>query len=227
MKVLVIEDNKQIVTVLSRYLADTGYEVVAAYDGEKGLSIFKTQPVDFILLDIMLPSMDGFEICQIIRKTSTVPIIMITAKSEDADRILGLDVGADDYILKPFSPKEVLSRMKAILRRISFEKDNLQKTIQLGDIQLQLENRQAFHQSKEIKMTKKEFEILALFANYPNKVFSRDNILDAVWGYDYYGDSRTVDSHIKRLRSKIKQAGVADCQIETVWGEGYRLGCHS
>lgn len=223
MNVLIIEDNKQIVNVLSRYLREAGYETAAIYDGQDALPYFDTHPVDFVLLDIMLPNVDGFEICQQIRAKSIVPIIMITAKSEDADRILGLEVGADDYIIKPFSPKEVLSRINAILRRIHFEKESTPKLLQLGTLQLHLDNRKAFYQAAEIRLTKKEFELLVLFASYPQKVFSRDNILDAVWGYDYYGDSRTVDSHIKRLRAKLKQAGVTACQIETVWGEGYRL----
>lgn len=223
MKVLIVEDNKQIVNVLTRYLAESGYEAAVIYDGKEAIPYFEAHQVDFVLLDIMLPNLDGFTICRMIREQSTVPIIMITAKSEDADRILGLEVGADDYIIKPFSPKEVLSRINAILRRIHFEKDSSPKILQLGAIQLHLENRKAFHQSKELKLTKKEFELLVLFAKYPNKVFSRDNILDTVWGYDYYGDSRTVDSHIKRLRSKIKAANIKECQIETVWGEGYRL----
>ena len=171
----------------------------------------------------MLPHVNGFDICQQIREKSTVPIIMITAKSEDADRILGLEVGADDYIIKPFSPKEVLYRIKAIMRRIDFEKGTITKSLNLGSIRLLLENRQAIADNQEIKLTKKEFELLVLFAKYPNKVFTRDNLLDAVWGYDYYGDSRTVDSHIKRLRAKLKNAGVEDCQIETVWGAGYRI----
>lgn len=223
MKILVIEDNEQIVDVLTRYLNEAGNETVVAYDGKDALPYFDQHKVDFILLDIMLPHVNGFEICQQIREKSTVPIIMITAKTEDADRILGLEVGADDYIIKPFSPKEVLSRIKAIMRRIDFEKESAVKQLSLGSLRLLLENRQTIAGDKQIKLTKKEFELLVLFAKYPNKIFTRDNLLDAVWGYDYYGDSRTVDSHIKRLRAKLKRAGVKDCQIETVWGEGYRI----
>ncbi|GCF95762.1 DNA-binding response regulator [Enterococcus florum] len=224
MKVLIVEDNKQIIDVLNRFLKEANHETAVVYDGGKALASFDSFKPDFILLDIMLPNVDGFEICRRIREKSTVPIIMITAKSEDADRILGLEVGADDYIVKPFSPEEVLSRINAILRRIHFENDHPQKVIKLGEIKLHLGNRKAFYESKEIVLTKKEFEILALFAKYPNKVFNRNNLLDAVWGYDYYGDSRTVDSHIKRLRAKIKKAGIDNDSIETVWGEGYRWG---
>lgn len=223
MNILIIEDNEQIVNVLTRYLNEADYETAVIYDGKDALPYFNTHPVDFILLDIMLPHVNGFEICQQIREKSTVPIIMITAKSEDGDRILGLEIGADDYIIKPFSPKEVLYRIKAIMRRIDFEKESTVKQLALGSLHLLLENRQAIVGENEIKLTKKEFELLVLFAKYPNKVFTRDNLLDAVWGYDYYGDSRTVDSHIKRLRAKLKKAGVNDCQIETVWGEGYRI----
>jgi len=223
MKILIIEDNEQIVKVLTRYLNEAGYETDVVYDGKDALPYFDCFPVDFILLDIMLPHVNGFEICKKIREKSTVPIIMITAKSEDADQILGLEIGADDYIIKPFSPKEVLYRIKAIMRRIDFEKESLVKQLSLGSLHLLLESRQATVRDKEIRLTKKEFELLVLFAQYPHKVFTRDNLLDAVWGYDYYGDSRTVDSHIKRLRAKLKKAGVEDCKIETVWGEGYRI----
>ncbi|MBO0455614.1 response regulator transcription factor [Enterococcus hulanensis] len=223
MKILIIEDNQQIVKVLTRYLNEADYETAVVYDGKDALPYFDSHSVDFILLDIMLPHVNGFDICQQIREKSIVPIIMITAKSEDADRILGLEVGADDYIIKPFSPKEVLYRIKAIMRRIDFEKGTITKSLNLGSIRLMLKNRQAIVDNHEIKLTKKEFELLVLFAKYPNKVFTRDNLLDAVWGYDYYGDSRTVDSHIKRLRAKLKNAGVEDCQIETVWGAGYRI----
>lgn len=227
MKILIIEDNEQIVDVLTRYLNKAEYETAVIHDGKDALPYFEQNQVDFVLLDIMLPNVNGFTICQQIREKSTVPIIMITAKSEDADRILGLEVGADDYIIKPFSPKEVLSRIKAILRRIHFEKEPTITQLSLGSLRLFLEKRQAIVDEQEIKLTKKEFELLVLFAKYPNKVFTRDNLLDAVWGYDYFGDSRTVDSHIKRLRAKLKKASVADCQIETVWGEGYRIEVHS
>lgn len=227
MKILIIEDNEQIVDVLTRYLNKAEYETAVIHDGKDALPYFEQNQVDFVLLDIMLPNVNGFTICQQIREKSTVPIIMITAKSEDADRILGLEVGADDYIIKPFSPKEVLSRIKAILRRIHFEKEPTITQLSLGSLRLFLEKRQAIVNEREIKLTKKEFELLVLFAKYPNKVFTRDNLLDAVWGYDYFGDSRTVDSHIKRLRAKLKKASVTDCQIETVWGEGYRIEVHS
>ncbi|MGL9731142.1 response regulator transcription factor [Enterococcus sp. DIV0756] len=227
MKILIIEDNEQIVDVLTRYLNKAEYETAVIHDGKDALPYFEQNQVDFVLLDIMLPNVNGFTICQQIREKSTVPIIMITAKSEDADRILGLEIGADDYIIKPFSPKEVLSRIKAILRRIHFEKEPTITQLSLGSLRLFLEKRQAIGNEQEIKLTKKEFELLVLFAKYPNKVFTRDNLLDAVWGYDYYGDSRTVDSHIKRLRAKLKKASVTDCQIETVWGEGYRIEVHS
>lgn len=227
MKILIIEDNEQIVDVLTRYLNKAEYETAVIHDGKDALPYFEQNQVDFVLLDIMLPNVNGFTICQQIREKSTVPIIMITAKSEDADRILGLEIGADDYIIKPFSPKEVLSRIKAILRRIHFEKEPTITQLSLGSLRLFLEKRQAIVNEREIKLTKKEFELLVLFAKYPNKVFTRDNLLDAVWGYDYFGDSRTVDSHIKRLRAKLKKASVADCQIETVWGEGYRIEVHS
>ena len=223
MNILIVEDNKKIADVLGRYLSENGHECFCIYDGVEALKFLNTHKVEFILLDILLPSMDGYEICQRVREKSTIPIIMITAKSEDAEKILGLEIGADDYIIKPFSPMEVLSRINAILRRIHFEKENLQEILWIGQIRLNLASRKAYYQEEELTFTKKEFELIALFAKYPDKVFSRDNILDTIWGYDYYGDSRTVDSHIKRLRSKLKKTGVKNCSIETVWGKGYRL----
>ncbi|MBL1229958.1 response regulator transcription factor [Enterococcus sp. BWB1-3] len=221
-KILIIEDNHQIVDVLEKYLQKEGYETKHIYDGKEALDLFPTEPADLILLDIMLPNVDGFTICKKIRRTSIVPIIMITAKSEDADRILGLEIGADDYIVKPFSPKEVVARIKALLRRIDFEKNTVDSALFYGNIFIDQKTKEIKIGHSKVILTKKEFELLILFLQYPKKVFTRENLLDSAWGMDYYGDPRTVDSHIKRLRMKLKTAG-SSCKIKTIWGEGYAL----
>ncbi|MCB5952956.1 response regulator transcription factor [Enterococcus sp. BWT-B8] len=221
-KILIIEDNHQIVDVLEKYLQKEGYETKHIYDGKEALDLFPTEPADLILLDIMLPNVDGFTICKKIRRTSIVPIIMITAKSEDADRILGLEIGADDYIVKPFSPKEVVARIKALLRRIDFEKNTVDSALFYGNIFIDQKTKEIKIGHSKVILTKKEFELLILFLQYPKKVFTRENLLDSAWGMDYYGDPRTVDSHIKRLRVKLKTAG-SSCKIKTIWGEGYAL----
>ncbi|MCB5953537.1 response regulator transcription factor [Enterococcus sp. CWB-B31] len=221
-KILIIEDNHQIVDVLEKYLQKEGYETKHIYDGKEALDLFPTEPADLILLDIMLPNVDGFTICKKIRRTSIVPIIMITAKSEDADRILGLEIGADDYIVKPFSPKEVVARIKALLRRIDFEKNTVDSALFYGNIFIDQKTKEIKIGHSKVILTKKEFELLILFLQYPKKVFTRENLLDSAWGIDYYGDPRTVDSHIKRLRVKLKTAG-SSCKIKTIWGEGYAL----
>lgn len=219
-KILIVEDNRQIVEVLKKYMLHAGYEVEAVYDGKAALEAFEKQPYALILLDIMLPELDGYGVCREIRKTSTVPIIMITAKSEDADRILGLEIGADDYIVKPFSSKEVVARVNALLRRIQFEKTNTEKRIVCEDILIELETKTVSAAGNTLSLTKKEFEMLLLFAQFPKKVFTRENLLDSVWGVDYFGDPRTVDSHMKRLRAKLKTSGSV-CHIQTIWGAGY------
>jgi DNA-binding response OmpR family regulator len=219
-KVLIVEDNRQIVEVLKKYLTHADYEVDAVYDGKHALEVFKHQHCELILLDIMLPELDGYTVCREIRKVSTVPIIMITAKSEDADRILGLEIGADDYIVKPFSAKEVVERVNALLRRVQFEKTTTEQRVACGDLTIEIENKEAVIAGNKLVLTKKEFDLLLLFAQFPKKVFSRENLLDSVWGVDYFGDPRTVDSHIKRLRAKLKGSSSV-CHIQTVWGAGY------
>ncbi|WP_321386895.1 response regulator transcription factor [uncultured Enterococcus sp.] len=218
--VLIVEDNRQIVEVLKKYLTHAEYTVDAVYDGKHALEVFRNQSYDLILLDIMLPELDGYAVCREIRKVSTIPIIMITAKSEDADRILGLEIGADDYIVKPFSSKEVVARVNALLRRIQFEKVGTEPRLSCGDIVMEVETKEVSAAGNKLSLTKKEYEMLLLFVQFPKKVFTRENLLDSVWGVDYFGDPRTVDSHMKRLRAKLK-ASESVCHIQTIWGEGY------
>lgn len=219
-KLLIVEDNRQIVEVLKKYLVHADYEVDAVYDGKQALEAFERQRYELILLDIMLPELDGYAVCREIRKGSTVPIIMITAKSEDADRILGLEIGADDYIVKPFSSKEVVARVNALLRRVQFEKTSTEQRVSYGDLIIEIETKEVLVVGSKLTLTKKEFDLLLLFAQFPKKVFTRENLLDSVWGVDYFGDPRTVDSHIKRLRAKLKKSHSV-CHVQTIWGEGY------
>lgn len=221
-KILIADDNKQITSVLSEYAKKDGYEVEVAYDGGSVLEKFESFNPDVLLLDVMMPRMDGFEVCRTIRKTSTVPIIMITARGEDFEKIMGLDVGADDYIVKPFSCGEVMARVRAILRRISITTAN-SKIFNAGNLMINLENYVVEIGGNVVKLTKKEIEILWTLATNTNKVFSRDSLLDKLWGYDFYGDSRTVDSHIKRLRAKLDEIEHIGWEIQTIWGVGYKF----
>lgn len=222
-RLLIADDNWQIVSVLKEYALKENYEVYTAGDGKKTMEEFAKRSYDAILLDVMMPEKDGFEICKEIRKTSMVPIIMITARGEDYERIMGLDMGADDYVIKPFSPSEVMARLRAILRRVHSAETTTTDVLKKGSLSILLEKFQVFINSEEVLLTKKEVEILWLLASNAGLVFSRTQILDSVWGYDYYGDSRTIDTHIKRLRSKIDKYQHPDWNIATVRGVGYKF----
>ena len=224
-KILIADDNKQISTVLSEYAKREGFVPFVAADGEEALELFRKHQFDVALLDVMMPKQDGFSVCSQIRKTSNLPIIMITARGEDYERIMGLDIGADDYIVKPFSPNEVLARIRAILRRITKTPENaeLQKQFIYDNLHISLDNFAVSIGDQPISLTRKEIELLWLMSTNPNRVFSRDNLLDSVWGYDYYGDSRTVDSHIKRLRAKMEKIEHSKWQVKTIWGVGYKF----
>lgn len=222
-QILIADDNDGIVDILKKYISKEGFSPIVAYDGEGAIQMFNEYAPILILLDVMMPKKDGFEVCQEIRKTSNVPIIMVTAKSEDADRIMGLDIGADDYIIKPFSPGEVMARIRAILRRIDFSKEENKDLIQHPGLEINLSNYEVKINGKIINLTKKEIEILWLLASNPGKVFSRDNLLNSVWGYEYFGDARTVDTHIKRLRAKIDIPESSNWDIKTIWGIGYKF----
>lgn len=222
-RVLVVDDEKLIVKGIRFSLEQEGMEVDCAYDGEEALEKAKIGDYDMILLDIMLPKLTGLEVCQQIREFSSVPIIMLTAKGEDMDKILGLEYGADDYITKPFNILEVKARIKAIMRRTRKEekKESFGRTLVSGDLKLDCEGRRVFIAGREINLTAKEFDVLELLAKNPNKVYSRENLLNLVWGYEYPGDVRTVDVHIRRLREKIEAVPSDPKYVHTKWGIGY------
>lgn len=221
-KVLVVDDEKLIVKGIRFSLEQDGMEVDCAYDGEEALDAAKKKEYDVVLLDVMLPKMTGFEVCQQIREFSSMPIIMLTAKGDDMDKILGLEYGADDYITKPFNILEVKARIKAIMRRSSKKAaDNQAKVIKFEDLKIDCESRRVYVSNKEVNLTAKEFDLLELLIFNPNKVYSRENLLNIVWGYDYPGDVRTVDVHIRRLREKIEDNPSEPKYIHTKWGVGY------
>ena len=222
-KVLVVDDEKLIVKGIRFSLEQDGMEVDCAYDGEEALECAKNKEYDMILLDLMLPKMNGLEVCQQIREFSDVPIIMLTAKGEDMDKILGLEYGADDYITKPFNILEVKARIKAIMRRAgkTAAQETKAKVVEVGELRLDCESRRVFIGSREISLTAKEFDVLELLVFNPNKVYSRENLLNIVWGYEYPGDVRTVDVHIRRLREKIESNPSEPKYVHTKWGVGY------
>ncbi|MCQ2550072.1 MAG: response regulator transcription factor [Lachnospiraceae bacterium] len=221
-KVLVVDDEKLIVKGIRFNLEQDGMEVAVAYDGEEALNLAKQQEFDIILLDVMLPKMDGFEVCQQIREFSTVPIIMLTAKGEDMDKILGVEYGADDYITKPFNILEVKARMKAIFRRLDKKAEQeASKIIEVRNMRLDCDSRRVYISDKEINLTAKEFDVLELLLTNPNKVYSREKLLNLVWGSSYPGDVRTVDVHIRRLREKVEENPSDPKYVQTKWGVGY------
>lgn len=223
--ILIADDNRQITDILKQYAEDEGFRVYTAYDGHAAYRLFGQQEFAMILLDVMMPEMDGFTVCRKIRERSMVPIIMITARGEDYERIMGLEIGADDYIVKPFTPAEVMARIKAILRRVdqdAFSQAKAQVKV-FDSLSVNLDTFTVTIADTPVSLTKKEIEILYILMRHPNKVFTRDNLLDSVWGYDYYGDTRTVDSHIKRLRAKLDGYAHPNWNITTVWGMGYKF----
>ncbi len=219
---LIADDNAAIVDILKTFAAPAGFEVTAARDGEEALRLFREKCFEVILLDVMMPKMDGFSVCRAIRAESNVPILMITARGEDYDRIMGLDIGADDYIVKPFSGAEVMARVRAVLRRLERTED-ARRTIACGSLTLYPEEIRAVVSDRPVSLTKKEFDLLCLFAENKGRAFSRDHLLDRLWGWDYEGDARTVDTHIKRLRAKLAAYPHDDWDIRTVRGVGYAL----
>ena len=221
-KVLIVDDDPNICELLRLYLEKEGFVTSIANDGESAITIFKQEQPDIMLLDIMLPSLDGWQVCREIRKFSDTPIIMITAKGETFDKVLGLELGADDYISKPFETKEVIARIKAVLRRSSATQSQSIKEVQYDKLLINLTNYELKVGGKHIDTPPKEMELIYHLASNPNRVFTRDQLLDEVWGFDYYGDSRTVDVHVKRLREKLE--GVSEeWELKTVWGVGYKF----
>lgn len=222
MKMLIVDDNPLIVDLLKESAQQEGFEVSCAYDGQDALDQFLSHSYDIILLDVMMPKIDGFEVCRIIRKESVVPIIMITARSEDFEKIMGLDIGADDYIVKPFSASEVMARVRALLRRVDSKLPSQQDKLVVDGLECNLSSFSCSYKQKNIKLTKKEFELLTHFMAHPNIVFTRDQLLDSIWGYDFFGDARTINTHIKRLRHKLEQLSQLNWKIDTIWGVGYK-----
>ena len=222
-KILVVDDEKLIVKGLRFSLLQEGYEVDCAYDGEEALTFAKSNEYDMILLDVMLPKFNGFEVCQQVREFSEVPIIMLTAKGDDMDKILGLEYGADDYITKPFNVLEVKARVKAIMRRTGKKEEKVDESniLMKHDMKIDRESRRVFIEEEEISLTAKEFDLLELLALNPDKVYSREQLLNMIWKYEYSGDARTVDVHIRRLREKIEKNPSNPKYVFTKWGVGY------
>ena len=221
-KILVVDDERNIVELIRLYMEKEGFETVCAYSGDEALSKFRDERPDLIVLDLMLPGIDGWQVCREIRKTSSVPIIMLTAKSETFDKVLGLELGADDYITKPFEAKELLARVKAVLRRSGTKEEEAKGEVIFKNLSINIENYELQIKNEQIDAPPKEIELLYFLASNPNRVYTREQLLEEVWGFDYFGDSRTVDVHIKRLREKLE--GAEDgWQLKTVWGVGYKF----
>lgn len=221
-KILVVDDEKLIVKGIKFGLEQDDMEVDVAYDGEAALEMVKENTYDLLVLDLMLPKIDGLGVCQQIREFSTLPIVMLTAKGEDMDKIMGLEYGADDYMTKPFNILELKARIKAVLRRTNVKtEEKSHKGLEIGSLKLDFDSRRVFVEEKEINLTAKEFDLLELLAMNPGKVYSREKLLDVVWGYDYPGDVRTVDVHVRRLREKVEPNPSDPIYIYTKWGVGY------
>ena len=224
-KIMVVDDDSNICELLRLYLEKEGFDTVLAENGVEALDKFEKEKPDLILLDIMMPQLDGWQVCREIRKKSQCPIIMLTAKGEVFDKVLGLELGADDYVVKPFEAKEVVARVKAVLRRSGIQNDKKVKEVRYDGLYINMENYELRIRGKQVDTPPKEMELIFHLASNPNRVFTRDQLLDEVWGFEYYGDSRTVDVHVKRLREKLD--GVSDqWNLKTVWGVGYKFEVH-
>lgn len=221
-KILIVDDEKNIVELIKFHLKKENYRVIEAYKGKDALDLYRKEKPDLIILDVMLPDMGGFEVCKTIRKESRVPIIMLTAKGEEIDKILGFELGADDYITKPFSPRELLARIKAVLKRTRTSNIDTNQ-IQVGPFKINVNKREIYKNDKLLELKPKEFDLLKLFITNPGRVFTRQYLLEQIWGYDYLGDTRTVDVHIRRLRQKIEDNDKNARYIKTVHGVGYKF----
>lgn len=221
-KILIADDDKNIAELIRLYVTKEGFTAVTANSGAKALELFRSEEPSIIILDIMMPEMDGWQVCREIRKTSNVPIIMLTAKGETFDKVLGLELGADDYMVKPFDTKELVARIKAVLRRTDAKEQKADKEIVFPKLEINLSNYELKIDGKITEIPPKELELLYFLASNPNRVFTREQLLEEVWGFDYFGDSRTVDVHIKRLREKLENVE-ANWQLKTVWGVGYKF----
>lgn len=221
-KILIVDDDSNICELLRLYLEKDGFDTMIAVDGESAVRLANAEKPDLMLLDIMLPKMDGWQVCREIRKTSELPIIMLTAKGETFDKVLGLELGADDYVSKPFDTKEVVARVKAVLRRTSYNNLSDVKEVKFDNLVINLTNYELVVNGVSIDTPPKELELIYHLASNPNRVYTRDQLLDEVWGFDYYGDSRTVDVHVKRLREKLEGVST-NWSLKTVWGVGYKF----
>ena len=224
-KILIVDDDENIANLISLYLTKECFETHIEHDGESAIKAWKTFNPDLILLDIMLPGMDGYDVCRTIRKESNVPIIMLSAKTEVFDKVLGLELGADDYMIKPFDSKELVARVKSVLRRYETptadKDDKEEKVLEFKDLKINLSNYEVIYKGKKVDMTPREIELVYFLASSPNQVFTRDQLLEQIWGYDYAGDTRTVDVHIKRIREKLPDTD--EWAIATVWRVGYKF----
>ena len=225
--ILIADDNSDITKVLAAYTKKEGYNPIIATDGEEALKLFDEYSPSAVLLDVMMPKVDGYEVCRKIREKSNIPIILVTARGEGFEKIMGLDIGADDYIVKPFSPSEVMARLRAVLRRMVVTDPSEDVTnknlIKIDNLEINIDEYSLSINKEKIALTKKEIETMWTLVSNPNKDFTRDNLLDSLWGFDYYGDSRTVDSHIKRLRAKLDTVEHPNWCIKTIWGKGYKF----
>ena len=222
LKILTVDDDPNILQLINLYLTREGFEVLQASNGTDALKIFKTTPPSLMLLDVMLPGMDGWQVCREVRKVSNIPIIMLTAKDETFDKVLGLELGADDYIVKPFEMKELVARIKAVLRRFQTT-ETPGKELSFPGLTINISQYTVTFMGRELEMPPKELELLYFLASHPGMVFTREQLLEQVWGYDYFGDSRTVDVHVKRLREKLSEGEQMGWMIKTVWGVGYKF----
>jgi two-component system, OmpR family, response regulator len=223
-KILIVDDEENVCELVSLYFGKAGYDVVCASDGQEGLDKIREQRPDIVILDLMLPGMDGVDVCKEIRKTSSIPLIMLTARVDEVDRVLGLEIGADDYVTKPFSPRELLARVKAVLRRAAYTPNpDEQQVLKMPGLSISKISREVIVGDLRVDLTPKEFDLLWYLASNRNRVFTREQLLEQVWAYqEFYGDERTVDQHIKRLRRKVETNG-SPCRITTIWGVGYKF----
>ena len=222
-KILLVDDDPNIRQLVNLYLEKEGFEVAMADRGDTALKQFKASPPNLMLLDLMLPGMDGWQVCREVRKFSSVPIIMLTAKDETFDKVLGLELGADDYIVKPFDMKELVARIKAVIRRYQQPESQDNRELTFPGLTINIGQYTVTYMNRELEMPPKELELLHFLASHPNQVFTREQLLEQVWGYDFFGDSRTVDVHVKRLREKLTEGEKLGWQIKTVWGVGYKF----
>lgn len=221
--VLIVDDDGNVHEFLSLYLRKEGFNTLSAFNGNDAVKIFRESSPSLIILDVMMPGLDGLEVCKIIRKESKVPIIMLTAKGEDIDKIVGLEIGSDDYITKPFNPREVVARIKAVLRRVEDFSEESDRILSFDGLEINLNDYVVKLYNNPVSLTSKEIEILWVMAGKPNRVFTREQLLELVWGYEYAGETRTVDTHIKRIRSKLNMNDSYPWDLKTVWGVGYKF----